>query len=124
MWSAHRIPQQHFSAFQTGPLLLYSSNYSVYPITRLSGPRPNSGFRPNSLRKMCPGPLCLYSATLTTRPQRRSIRVYTVYVTEEVSSNKSKKVTQADIYLPLINMKSKTHGWILLTSTNIKFHFN
>jgi hypothetical protein len=35
MWSAHRIPQLHFSAFQTRPLLLYSSNYSVYPITSL-----------------------------------------------------------------------------------------
>jgi hypothetical protein len=32
-------PTAAFSAFQTGPLLLYSSNYSVYPITRLSGPR-------------------------------------------------------------------------------------
>jgi hypothetical protein len=31
-------PTAAFSAFQTGPLLLYSSNYSVYPITRLSGP--------------------------------------------------------------------------------------
>jgi hypothetical protein len=27
-------PTAAFSAFQTGPLLLYSSNYSVYPITR------------------------------------------------------------------------------------------
>jgi hypothetical protein len=34
-------PTAAFSAFQTGPLLLYSSNYSVYPITRLSGPRYN-----------------------------------------------------------------------------------
>jgi hypothetical protein len=55
-------PTPAFSAFQTGPLLLYSSNYSVYPITRLSGPRS----RPNSLRKILmsaqesnPGPLCL-----------------------------------------------------------------
>jgi hypothetical protein len=55
-------PTAAFSAFQTGPLLLYSSNYSVYPITRLSGPRS----RPNSLRKILksareskPGPLCL-----------------------------------------------------------------
>jgi hypothetical protein len=63
-----------FSALQTGPLLLYSSNYSIYPITRLSGPRS----RPNSLRKILrsaresnPGPLCLQSATLTTRLQRR-----------------------------------------------------
>jgi hypothetical protein len=64
MCSAHRIPQLHFqlSAFQTGPLLLYSSNYSVYPITRLSGPRS----RPNPLRKILrstresnPRPLCL-----------------------------------------------------------------
>jgi hypothetical protein len=39
-------PTAAFSAFQTGPLLLYSSNYSVYPITRLSGPRS----RPNSLK--------------------------------------------------------------------------
>jgi hypothetical protein len=52
-------PTAAFSAFQT---VLYSSNYSVYPITRLSGPRP----RPNSLRKILrsdresnPGPLCL-----------------------------------------------------------------
>jgi hypothetical protein len=46
-------PTATFSAFQTGPLLLYSSNYSVYPIMRLSGPRS----RPNSLRKIleCPG---------------------------------------------------------------------
>jgi hypothetical protein len=71
MWSAHRIPQLHFSAFQTGPLLLYSSNYSVYPITRLSGPRS----RPNSLRKILrsvrksnPIPLCFQSSMLTTRP--------------------------------------------------------
>jgi hypothetical protein len=55
-------PTPAFSAFQTGPLLLYSSNYSVYPITRLSGPRS----RANSLRKIVrsaresnPGPLCL-----------------------------------------------------------------
>jgi hypothetical protein len=41
-------PTAAFSAFQTGPLRLYSSNYSVYPITRLSGPRS----RPNSLRKI------------------------------------------------------------------------
>jgi hypothetical protein len=41
MWSAHRIPQLHFQ-------LSYSSNYSVYPITRLGGPRS----RPNSLRKI------------------------------------------------------------------------
>jgi hypothetical protein len=52
-------------------------NYSVYPITRLSGPRS----RPNSLRKILrsaresnPGPLC----TLTTRPQRRSMYHYTL----------------------------------------------
>jgi hypothetical protein len=68
-----------FSAFQTGPLLLYSSNYSVYPITRLSGPRS----RPNSLIKILrsaresnPGPLCLLSSTLTTIPHRRSICTY------------------------------------------------
>jgi hypothetical protein len=55
-------PTAAFSAFQTGPLLLYSSNYSVCPITRLSGSRS----RPNSLRKILrraresnPGPLCL-----------------------------------------------------------------
>jgi hypothetical protein len=55
-------PTAAFSAFQTGPLLLYSSNYSVFPIMRLSGPRS----RPNSLRKILrsaresnPGPLCL-----------------------------------------------------------------
>jgi hypothetical protein len=55
-------PTAAFSAFQTGTLLLYSSNYSVYPITRLSGARS----RPNSLRKIPrsaresnPGPLCL-----------------------------------------------------------------
>jgi outer membrane PBP1 activator LpoA protein len=55
-------PTAAFSAFHTGPLLLYSSNYSVFPITRLSGPRS----RPNSLRKILmsaresnPGPLCL-----------------------------------------------------------------
>jgi hypothetical protein len=55
-------PTPAFSAFQTGPLLLYSSNYSVYSITRLSGPRS----RPNSLRNILrsaresnPGPLCL-----------------------------------------------------------------
>jgi hypothetical protein len=29
-------PTAAFSAFLTGPLLLYSSNYSVYPITRLA----------------------------------------------------------------------------------------
>jgi hypothetical protein len=56
------IESHSLSAFQTGPLLLYSSNYSVYPITRLSGPRS----RPNSLRKIIrsvresnPVPLCL-----------------------------------------------------------------
>jgi hypothetical protein len=55
-------PTAAFSAFQTGPLLLYSSNYSVYPITRQSRPRS----RPNSLRKILSsaresnlGPLCL-----------------------------------------------------------------
>jgi hypothetical protein len=55
-------PTAAFSAFQTEPLLLYSSNYSVYPNTRLSGPRS----KPNSLRKILrsaresnPGPLCL-----------------------------------------------------------------
>jgi hypothetical protein len=55
-------PTGAFSTFQTRPLLLYSSNYSVYPITRLSGPRS----RPSSLRKILrnvresnPGPLCL-----------------------------------------------------------------
>jgi hypothetical protein len=55
-------PTAAFSAFQTGPLLLYTSNYSVYPITRLSGPRS----RTNALRKILrsaresnPGPLCL-----------------------------------------------------------------
>jgi hypothetical protein len=31
-------PTAAFSALQTGPLLLYSSYYSVYPITRLSVP--------------------------------------------------------------------------------------
>jgi hypothetical protein len=64
MWSAHRIPQLHFSFPNRKAslfLLLYSSYYSVYPITRLSGPRS----RPNSLRKILriresnPGPLCL-----------------------------------------------------------------
>jgi hypothetical protein len=55
-------PTAAFSVFQTGPLLLYSNNYSVYPITRLIGPRS----RPNSFRKILrsaresnPGPLCL-----------------------------------------------------------------
>jgi hypothetical protein len=62
MWSSTSNPTATFSTFQTGPLLLYSSNYSVYPITRLSGPRS----RPNSLRNILrsaresnPGPLCL-----------------------------------------------------------------
>jgi hypothetical protein len=78
-----------FSAFLTQPLLLYSSDYSVYPITRLSGPRS----RPNSLRKILrsaresnPGPLCLQSATLTTRPQRRSRKCYiSILITLEQS---------------------------------------
>jgi hypothetical protein len=55
-------PTAAFSTFLTGPLLLYSSNYSVYPITGLSGPRS----RHKSLRKILwsaresnPGPLCL-----------------------------------------------------------------
>jgi hypothetical protein len=61
MWSAHRIPQLHFQLYKPDRLL-YSSNYSVYPITRLSEPCS----RPNSLRKILrsaresnPGPLCL-----------------------------------------------------------------
>jgi hypothetical protein len=44
------------SAFQTGPSLLYSSNYSVYPITRLSGPLS----RPSSLRKILRSALYIY----------------------------------------------------------------
>jgi hypothetical protein len=34
-------PTAAFSAFQTGPLLLYSSNYSVYPVTRWVDPFPD-----------------------------------------------------------------------------------
>jgi hypothetical protein len=45
-------PTAAFSAFQTGPLLLYSSNYSVYPITRLNGPRSRL---PQKNPKECPG---------------------------------------------------------------------
>jgi hypothetical protein len=44
MWSAHRIPQLHF---QLSSLLLYSSNYSVYPITsvKMMQGKKNSHYR-------------------------------------------------------------------------------
>jgi hypothetical protein len=47
-------PTTAFSAFQTGPLLLYSSNYSVYPITRQSGPSSRPQL-PQKNPKECPG---------------------------------------------------------------------
>jgi hypothetical protein len=86
MWAAHRIPQLHFQL----------SKPDRYLFIQVTTQFIRSRSRPNSLRKILRsaresnlGPLCLYSATLTTRPQRRS-------PSSKININFGSKVTHPD----------------------------